>query len=79
MTKTIIARFRRHWDILIPLVSAIFGAGVIYSQNSEAIASLTIRQDKMETKIEGINEVKQDVSAIKQKVDDIWDIMKRHK
>lgn len=78
MVQRLVSRLERHWDILIFLVSTIFVGGMLYSQNTDAIASLSQRLDKIEPKVEKLIEVKEDVSAIKQKVDDIWDIMQPH-
>jgi hypothetical protein len=75
MVQRLVSRLERHWDILIFLVSTIFICGMMYAQNTDAIASLALRTEKTEKKVEALSEVKEDVSAIKQKVDDIWDIM----
>jgi hypothetical protein len=77
MRQQLLTHLQRHWDILIFLVSTIFICGMMYAQNTDAIASLTNRTDKIEKKVEALSEVKEDVSAIKQKVNDIWDIMQR--
>lgn len=79
MRNRLLSRLERHWDIFIFLVSAIFTCGVLYAQNSDAIARLTDRTDKLEKKVEAIGEIKEDVSAIKKQTGMIWDIMQRGK
>lgn len=79
MVQRLISRLERHWDILIFLVSTTFLCGVMYAQNSDAIAHLTDRTDKIEKRVEALGEVREDVSAIRQKVDDIWDTVQRRR
>ncbi len=79
MRNRLLSRLVRHWDIFIFLIGAIFTSGVMYAQNSEAIAHLADRTDKLEKKVEAIGEIKEDVSAIKKQTGMIWDIMQRGK
>lgn len=75
MRRNILYHLQRHWDILLTLFAAIFSAGVLYSSNNSAIADLDQRTNKLEKKVDAALAVKEDVAAIKQKVDDIWYIM----